>query len=215
MLDPSTARELIKNHMPVVCSNGRQFATVDHLDDNDTIKLTRDESGSHHFIPLAWVTMVDDKVHIDRPGKQAMEEWTTESNDVDAEAVTEAIRAEARPAGQPKSNGAHGAAQPAPEATTTTDETRGQPLAARVQSRVAELQAAVEGLGEETIERREIELALATAESLTTGDLSHPSDVVAMRLSEWLERNKYLAMKAAPGDVTAPEAPAKKAKKAQ
>lgn len=163
--------------------------------------------------------MVDDKVHIDRPGKQAMEEWTTEPNGREAEEVTEAIRAEARPAGQPKPNGSNGSraatAQPAPQATTTTDETRGQPLAARVQARVAELEAAIEGLGEETIERREIELALATAESLTTGDLSHPSDVVAMRLNEWLERNKYLAMKAAPGDASAQEAPTKKSKKAQ
>ena len=31
----------------------------------------------HHYIPLEWVTSVDDKVHVDRPGKQAMQEWTT------------------------------------------------------------------------------------------------------------------------------------------
>jgi len=42
----------------------------------DTIKLTRDKKGTHHFIPLAWVTVVDDKVHVDRPGDQAMREWT-------------------------------------------------------------------------------------------------------------------------------------------
>jgi hypothetical protein len=24
---------------------------------------------------VSWVTSVDDKVHIDRPGQQAMEEW--------------------------------------------------------------------------------------------------------------------------------------------
>jgi hypothetical protein len=63
--------------MPVVCSNDGQFATVDHLEGTDTIKLTRDDSGQHHYIPLSWVSSVDDKVHVDRPGKQAMQEWST------------------------------------------------------------------------------------------------------------------------------------------
>jgi hypothetical protein len=65
----------IKEHMPVVCSEGGQFATVDHLDGN-AIKLTKDESGKHHWIPLDWVTSVDDKVHVDRPGDQAMRDWS-------------------------------------------------------------------------------------------------------------------------------------------
>ena len=37
----------------------------------------KDKTGQHHYIPLDWVTSVDDKVHIDRPGQQAMSEWTT------------------------------------------------------------------------------------------------------------------------------------------
>lgn len=65
----------IKPHMPVVCSKGGEFAKVDHMDGMDTIKLAKDERGQHHFIPLAWVTTVDDKVHIDRPGDQAMQQW--------------------------------------------------------------------------------------------------------------------------------------------
>ncbi len=77
MIDATTAKTLIKPHMAVVCSNNGQFATVDHLEGDRTIKLTRDESGQHHYIPLDWVTSVDDKVHIDRPGKQAMQEWST------------------------------------------------------------------------------------------------------------------------------------------
>ncbi len=64
-------------HMPVVCSAGGQFATVDHLDTGDTIKLTRDEQGQHHWIPLSWVSRVDEHIHIDRPGDQAMREWMT------------------------------------------------------------------------------------------------------------------------------------------
>jgi hypothetical protein len=64
----------IKEHMPVVCSNNKQFATVDRLEGN-AIKLTRDAQGQHHWIPLAWVERVDEQVHIDRPGDQAMREW--------------------------------------------------------------------------------------------------------------------------------------------
>jgi hypothetical protein len=67
----------IKPHMPVVCSQGGQFAIVDHLEGTQLIKLTRDKAGTHHYIPLAWVTSAaDGKVHVDRPGEQAMKEWT-------------------------------------------------------------------------------------------------------------------------------------------
>ena len=77
MLDSETARDLIKAHMPVVCSEDGQFATVDHIEGRSSIKLAKDDAGQHHYIPLEWVTSVDDKVHIDRPGQQAMREWTT------------------------------------------------------------------------------------------------------------------------------------------
>ena len=71
--------EQIKPDMPVVCSLDGQFAVVDHMDGQDSIKLKRDVLGKHHFIPMSWVTTVDEKVHIDRPGEQAMKEWRTES----------------------------------------------------------------------------------------------------------------------------------------
>ena len=67
----------VKPGMPVVCSEDGQFAVVDHMQGQDSIKLQRDDSGHHHYIPLKWVTTVDDKVHIDRPGDQAMKEWKT------------------------------------------------------------------------------------------------------------------------------------------
>lgn len=68
----------IKANMPVVCSEDGQFGVVDALAGQDSIKLKRDGTGQHHFIPLSWVTTVDDKVHVDRPGKEAMRQWTTE-----------------------------------------------------------------------------------------------------------------------------------------
>jgi hypothetical protein len=67
----------IKPGMAVVCSENGQFAVVDHVDGDAAIKLRRDDAGMHHYIPLEWVTKVDDKVHIDRPGKQAMREWSS------------------------------------------------------------------------------------------------------------------------------------------
>jgi hypothetical protein len=68
----------IQPHMPVVCSEGGQFGTVDHLDASNTIKLTKDDKGKHHWIPTSWVTSIDDKVHVDRPGKQAMKQWSAQ-----------------------------------------------------------------------------------------------------------------------------------------
>lgn len=67
----------IKPETPVVCSDNKQFAVVDHAEGTDFIKLNKDGAGQHHFIPLSWVKTVDDKVHIDRSGEQAMKEWTT------------------------------------------------------------------------------------------------------------------------------------------
>ena len=75
----------------------------------------------------------------------------------------------------------------------SVDETRGQPLAARILARKDELEDALAELGpHDTVERQAIETALATVYLLMTGDLAHPSDVVARGLNRWLERNKHL-----------------------
>lgn len=49
------------------------------MEGRDSIKLKKDSMGKHHFIPLNWVTSVDAKIHLDRPGEQAMREWRTEN----------------------------------------------------------------------------------------------------------------------------------------
>jgi hypothetical protein len=66
----------IKPHMPVVCSKDKELGKVDHVE-GKSLKLTKDGSGQHHYIPLGWVKTVDDKVHVDRPGDQVMKTWTT------------------------------------------------------------------------------------------------------------------------------------------
>jgi hypothetical protein len=67
----------IKPDMPVFCSEDGQFATVDHMEGTDTLKLKKDKDGQHHYIPLSWVTSTEsNKVKIDRPGDQAMQDWS-------------------------------------------------------------------------------------------------------------------------------------------
>jgi hypothetical protein len=67
----------IKPDMPVVCSLDGQFAVVDHMEGPDAIKLKKDKNGQHHYIPLSWVVSAENgKVKVDRPGEQAMQEWT-------------------------------------------------------------------------------------------------------------------------------------------
>lgn len=69
----------IKPEMPVVCSQDGQFATVDHIEGSNCIKLNKDESGEHHYIPLDWVVSTEGgKVKIDRSGEEAMEQWSTQ-----------------------------------------------------------------------------------------------------------------------------------------
>lgn len=84
MLDSITAKSLITPHMPVVGSDGREIAAVDHIEGTDAIKLARGSDGRHHYIPLTWVSSVDDRVHLDRTSDQAMTEWS-QTPAVDAE----------------------------------------------------------------------------------------------------------------------------------
>jgi hypothetical protein len=65
------------------------------------------------------------------------------------------------------------------------------PLAARVLARKCELEDALADTNPGP-HRDAIAMALATVNMLMTGDLAHPSDVVAHALTRWLERNKHL-----------------------
>jgi len=68
----------VQEHMKVVGSDGQEVGTVDHLD-GDRIKLTRDESGQHHFMPGAAVASVSDgQVRLSMPAAQAKRQWQAE-----------------------------------------------------------------------------------------------------------------------------------------
>ena len=71
-------RETIKEHMPVLASDGSWIGKVDFLK-TDRIILTKDgpqSNGDHHSIPMAWVTSVeDDKVKLNQTTSVVRDNW--------------------------------------------------------------------------------------------------------------------------------------------
>ena len=71
---------MIKEHMEVIGSDGVHVGTVDHMEGADQMQLTdngEDTGNQHHFIPLAWVDHVDQKVHLKQSGAEAKARWKT------------------------------------------------------------------------------------------------------------------------------------------
>ncbi len=70
----------IKEHMEVVGSDGAHVGTVDYLEGDSRIKLTKSDplsGGQHHLIPADWVDKVDNKVHLKKAAKEAQAQWQT------------------------------------------------------------------------------------------------------------------------------------------
>ena len=67
---------LISEQMPVVGVDGQQIGRVDKVEGN-AIKLTKSDSpdDQHHFVPIDWVTGVDDRVRLGIPSDQAIRNW--------------------------------------------------------------------------------------------------------------------------------------------
>ena len=71
----------IREHMPVVASDGKHVGTVDHFE-GQQIKLTRNDpsaQGKHHYIPANWVDSVDEHVHLNKTSQEVTQQWTTDS----------------------------------------------------------------------------------------------------------------------------------------
>ena len=70
----------IREHMKVVGSDGQHVGTVDHLEGDREIKLTRRDSDDdeHHFIPTSWVQEVGDTVRLNKTADDARREWRHE-----------------------------------------------------------------------------------------------------------------------------------------
>ena len=53
-----------------------KVGTVDHLEGDSQLKLTRDENDQHHLIPTAWIGEVkDDKVVLIKNSEEVKQQW--------------------------------------------------------------------------------------------------------------------------------------------
>jgi hypothetical protein len=72
----------IREHMPVVGSDGEPVGTVDRVE-GQRIKLTRNDpqaGGQHHFLHLDMVAAVEGgSVRLTRTGAEARDEWGVEA----------------------------------------------------------------------------------------------------------------------------------------
>src|ERR1700677_1365857 len=62
----------IREHMEVIASCGKHVGTVDGIE-GESVKLTKSDptaGGMHHFIPVAWVATVDEKVHLNKNSEE-------------------------------------------------------------------------------------------------------------------------------------------------
>lgn len=68
----------IREHMEVRAADGGHVGTVDHMEGDSRIKLTRKDSsdGQHHLIPLDWVDHVDAHVHLNKDAEEVRREWS-------------------------------------------------------------------------------------------------------------------------------------------
>jgi hypothetical protein len=75
---PMISADQIREHMEVRALDGAHVGTVDHMDGESRIKLTRTDSadGEHHYIPLDWVDHVDQHVHLSKNADDVKSGWT-------------------------------------------------------------------------------------------------------------------------------------------
>ncbi|WP_018985999.1 DUF2171 domain-containing protein [Methylophilus methylotrophus] len=66
----------IKADMPVTTAQAEHVAVVDHLVSDDVIKLKKDDSGQHHYIPVSWVISTEGGiVKTNRTLEQITHDW--------------------------------------------------------------------------------------------------------------------------------------------
>ena len=66
----------IKKHSDVIASCGTKVGTVDHLEGDNQLKLTRDENDQHHLIPTGWIGEVKgDKVVLIKNSEEVKQQW--------------------------------------------------------------------------------------------------------------------------------------------
>lgn len=70
--------EEIKKHANVIASCGTKVGTVDHLEGENQLKLTRDDDpdGQHHLIPTSWINEIkDNEIILSKNSEEVRAEW--------------------------------------------------------------------------------------------------------------------------------------------
>ena len=63
--------------MPIVCSQGGMLGEVDHMEGEDMIKIKKDSTGMHHYIPMSMVSSIEDgQLMLSEPGDQVKQQWS-------------------------------------------------------------------------------------------------------------------------------------------
>ena len=68
----------IKEHMEVLAADGKHVGTVDYLEGDSQIKLTKSDptsGGKHHLIPVSWVSRIDQRVHLNKNANDVTAQW--------------------------------------------------------------------------------------------------------------------------------------------
>lgn len=67
----------IREHMEVVGSDNHHVGRVDSVkgDRIELAKLDLQAMGQHHYLPLSWVSRVDEKVHLNLTRDEAKNRW--------------------------------------------------------------------------------------------------------------------------------------------
>ncbi|GGR37229.1 DUF2171 domain-containing protein [Deinococcus ruber] len=69
-----TMQTQIKAHMPVICADGHNHGEVEAVE-GQYIKVTKDDSGTQHWLPLSAVDHVDEHVHLNLTHEQVHQQW--------------------------------------------------------------------------------------------------------------------------------------------
>jgi len=66
----------IEEEMEVIASCGKKIGVVYEVQGN-SLKLSRKGSpdNQHHYIPLSWISELDDQIHLNKNSKEVIEGW--------------------------------------------------------------------------------------------------------------------------------------------
>lgn len=66
----------IRNGLAIIAADAEPVGAVDSVE-GDRLKLTRKDSADdvHHYIPLAWVERVAERIHLNRTGAEVRASW--------------------------------------------------------------------------------------------------------------------------------------------